>query len=120
MGVYDFFGDFAFLGEYAVAAVMVFINMVFVLYDYTIRMIESVYVNWFRPTYFGKKKAKAAKQKKIIAEKGSQHLPVKLLFQLFLLSFFPAVRCRTGKCLSRLPPLFVSSPFLFSCQSAFP
>lgn len=58
MGVYDFFGDFAFLGKYAVAAVMIFINLVFFLYDYTIEMIERVYVNWFRPTYFGKKKPK--------------------------------------------------------------
>ena len=63
MGVYDFFGDFAFLGEYALAAVMVFINLVFALYDYTIRMIESVYVNWFRPTYFGKKKPKPQSKK---------------------------------------------------------
>ena len=56
MGVYDFFSDFSFLGKYAVVGVMVFINLVFLLYDYTIRMIEDVYVNWFRPTYFGKKK----------------------------------------------------------------
>ncbi len=55
MGVYDFFGDFSFLGEYAVVGVMIFINLVFFLYDYTIRMIEEVYVKWFRPTYFGKK-----------------------------------------------------------------
>lgn len=58
LGSYDFFGEFSFLGKYAVAGVMIFINLVFFLYDYTIRMIESVYVNWFRPTYFGKKKPK--------------------------------------------------------------
>lgn len=56
MGVYDFFGDFSFLGKYAVAGVFVFINLVFLLYDYTIRMTEAIYVNWFRPTYLGKKK----------------------------------------------------------------
>ena len=58
MGVYDFFGDFSFLGQYAVVGVMVFINLVFLLYDYTIRMIRNVYLKWFRPTYFGKKKPK--------------------------------------------------------------
>ncbi|MCM1523015.1 MAG: hypothetical protein NC120_01025 [Ruminococcus sp.] len=56
MGVYDFFGDFSFLGKYAVIGVFIFINLVFLLYDYTIRMIETIYVNWFRPTYLGKKK----------------------------------------------------------------
>lgn len=56
MGVYDFFSDFSFLGKYAVVGVMVFINLVFVLYDYTIQMIRDVYIKWFRPTYFGKKK----------------------------------------------------------------
>lgn len=58
MGVYDFFGEFSFLGKYAVVGVMIFINLVFFLYDYTIRMIEEAYVNWFRPTYLGKKKQK--------------------------------------------------------------
>lgn len=58
MGVYDFFGDFSFLGKYAVVGVMVFINLVFILYDYTIQMIENVYIKWFRPTYFGKGKPK--------------------------------------------------------------
>lgn len=58
MGVYDFFGDFSFLGKYAVVGVMVFINLVFILYDYTIQMIRDVYIKWFRPTYFGKKKPK--------------------------------------------------------------
>ena len=58
MGVYDFFGEFSFLGEYAVVGVMVFINLVFILYDYTIQMIEKVYIKWFRPTYFGKGKPK--------------------------------------------------------------
>ena len=33
-------------------------NLVFFLYDYTIEMVEKAYVNWFRPTYFGKKKQK--------------------------------------------------------------
>ncbi|MGN1137721.1 MAG: hypothetical protein ACI4SF_16065 [Oscillospiraceae bacterium] len=56
LGAYDFFGEFAFLGKYTVPAVLVFINLVFLLYDYTIKMIEDCYVNWFRPTYLGKKK----------------------------------------------------------------
>ncbi len=56
MGTYDFFSDFSFMGKYAVAGVLVFINLAFFLYDYTIRLIEYVYVNWFRPTYFGKKR----------------------------------------------------------------
>lgn len=56
LGVYDFFGDFSFLGKYAVAGVIIFINLVFLLYDYTIKMMESLYINWFRPTYFGRRK----------------------------------------------------------------
>ncbi len=63
MGVYDFFGDFSFLGKYAEAVVIIFINLVFFLYDYTIEMIERVYVNWFRPTYFGKKKSEKKQNK---------------------------------------------------------
>ena len=58
LGIYDYFGDFAFLGKFAMPAVLIFVNLVFVMYDYTIRLIEEVYVNWFRPTYFGKKKPK--------------------------------------------------------------
>ncbi|MCM1578276.1 MAG: hypothetical protein NC078_05690 [Ruminococcus sp.] len=58
LGIYDYFGDFAFLGKFAVPAVLVFVNLIFAMYDYTIKLIEEVYVNWFRPTYFGKKKGK--------------------------------------------------------------
>lgn len=58
LGIYDYFADFSFLGKYAVAGVMVFINLIFLLYDYTIRMTEQAYVTWFRPTYFGKKRKK--------------------------------------------------------------
>lgn len=63
LGIYDYFSDFSFLGKYAVAGVMIFVNLVFLLYDYTIRTIEQVYVQWFRPTYFGKKKAKKNQNK---------------------------------------------------------
>lgn len=56
LGIYDYFGDFSFLGKYAVPGVLVFVNLIFVLYDYTIKSVEDVYVKWFRPTYFGKKK----------------------------------------------------------------
>ncbi len=55
MGTYDFFSEFAFLGEYAVLGVMVFINLVFLLYDYTIKIIYDFYVKYFRPKYLGKK-----------------------------------------------------------------
>lgn len=62
MGVYDFFGDFSFLGKFAVPCVLIFVNLVFFLYDYTIRLIQEVYISWFRPTYFGKKKIGNSKQ----------------------------------------------------------
>lgn len=58
LGVYDYFSDFSFLGKYAAAGVLIFANLLFLLYDYTIRITEDAYVNWFRPTYFGKKKPK--------------------------------------------------------------
>lgn len=57
-GMYDFFSEFSFLGEYAVAGVMIFINLVFLLYDYTIKMIDNCYTYWFRPKYLGKQKPK--------------------------------------------------------------
>ena len=58
LGIYDFFGNFHFLGKYFVVGVLIFINLIFLLYDYTIEAIEEVYVEWFRPTYFGKKPPK--------------------------------------------------------------
>ncbi|MDE6591972.1 MAG: hypothetical protein K2K57_02770 [Oscillospiraceae bacterium] len=58
LGIYDYFGDFAFLGRFAMPAVLIFVNLIFAMYDYTVKLIEEVYVNWFRPTYFGKKKPK--------------------------------------------------------------
>lgn len=62
LGIYDYFGDFSFLGKFAVPGVLIFVNFIFLLYDYTVKLIEEVYVNWFRPTYFGKKKKRAAKR----------------------------------------------------------
>lgn len=59
LGIYDYFGDFSFLGKYAVPGVLVFVNLIFVLYDYTIISVEDIYVKWFRPTYFGKKKTRS-------------------------------------------------------------
>ena len=56
MGVYDFLGNFRILGQYFLVGVFAFINLVFMLYDYTITSIEELYVEWFRPTYFGKKR----------------------------------------------------------------
>ncbi|MCR5806355.1 MAG: hypothetical protein K6G68_04890 [Oscillospiraceae bacterium] len=54
-GIYDFFSNFSFLGKYFTLGVVAFISMIFFLYDYTIEAIEEVYVQWFRPVYFGKK-----------------------------------------------------------------
>ncbi len=56
LGIYNYLADLAFLGKFAVPALLIFINLVFLLYDYTISMILEIYVNWFRPTYFGKRK----------------------------------------------------------------
>ncbi len=66
LGMYDFFNDFSFLGEFAVVGVLIFANSIFFLYDYTIDAVIKVYIEWFRPTYFGKKKKKkqAAANKK--------------------------------------------------------
>ena len=64
LGIYDFFGNFAFLGKYMTIGVLVFVNMIFLLYDYTIESIEEMYVEWFRPTYFGKKPKKLTEEKK--------------------------------------------------------
>lgn len=57
-GIYDFFANFSFLGKYITIGVLVFVSMIFFLYDYTIEAIEEIYVDWFRPTYFGKKPVK--------------------------------------------------------------
>ncbi|MGN0665935.1 MAG: hypothetical protein ACI4KF_05360 [Huintestinicola sp.] len=62
MGSYDFFEEFAFLGKYAIVGVMVFINLIFLLYDFTIRRIVECYIYWFRPTYLGKKAPRVNEQ----------------------------------------------------------
>ena len=61
-GIYDFFANFSFLGKYITLGVVGFVSMIFFLYDYTIDAIEEVYIEWFRPTYFGKKPLKKSDQ----------------------------------------------------------
>ncbi len=61
-GIYDFFSNFSFLGKYITLGVIAFVSMIFFLYDYTIEAIEEIYIEWFRPTYFGKKVIKKQKQ----------------------------------------------------------
>ncbi len=63
MGSYDFIEEFAFFGKYALLIVMIIINLIFALYDYTIKAIDDYYVRYFRQKYLGKKPIKKDKDK---------------------------------------------------------
>lgn len=54
-GVYDLTEEFGFLGKHMVLILILFAEGMFILYDTTLAMLETVYVKWFRKTYLGKK-----------------------------------------------------------------
>lgn len=54
LGTVDFFEEFGFFNEYLVAGMLVFGDLVFVLYDITLTMIITMYLKWFRPTFLRK------------------------------------------------------------------
>lgn len=54
-GVYDLVDEFGFLGEHMVLILLCFANVIFILYDYTLAMLETAYVKWFRKVYLRKK-----------------------------------------------------------------
>ena len=55
MSIYDFLDDFSFLGKNLLLKILIIMNVIFIMYDRTLDLLESSYVNWFRKTYLGKK-----------------------------------------------------------------
>lgn len=55
-GTVDLVEEFGFLNEYIVPVLLIFGNLVFILYDYTVNVMVLSYLKWFRPTFLNKKK----------------------------------------------------------------
>lgn len=56
LGTFDMMEEFGFLKEWAVPALLIFGNIIFLFYDYTLEIVVLCYKKWFRPTFLGKKK----------------------------------------------------------------
>lgn len=54
-GVYNLIDEFGFLGDHLILKLIGFADIVFIMYDYTLVLLEAAYVKWFRPTYLRKK-----------------------------------------------------------------
>ncbi len=54
LGTIDLFEEFGFYNQWLIPALLLFGNLVFVFYDYTLTLIISVYKKWFRPTFLRK------------------------------------------------------------------
>lgn len=54
LGTIDLFEEFGFYNEWLIPALLVFGNLVFLFYDYTLTLIVSCYMKWFRPTFLRK------------------------------------------------------------------
>jgi hypothetical protein len=54
LGLVDLFAEFGFTGDYLVAGLILFGNLVFILYDITFTLLMITYQKWFRPTFLRK------------------------------------------------------------------
>jgi hypothetical protein len=54
LGTVDMLEEFDFLGEYMVAGLLGFGNLIFILYDVTLTLATATYLKWFRPTFLKK------------------------------------------------------------------
>ena len=55
LGTLDLFEEFGFYSKWLIPVLLVFGNLVFLLYDYALAVIVTCYKKWFRPTFLGKK-----------------------------------------------------------------
>jgi hypothetical protein len=54
--VNDLLTDFEYLGELMIPIVLIAVNILFLLYDYTLSIVLRAYLKWFKPTFLRKKK----------------------------------------------------------------
>ncbi len=54
LGTIDLFEEFGFYNKWLIPGLLVFGNLVFVFYDYTLTQVISAYKKWFRPTFLRK------------------------------------------------------------------
>jgi hypothetical protein len=52
----DLLKDFEYLGDLMIPVVLITINIMFLLYDYTLSIVLKAYLKWFKPTFLRKKK----------------------------------------------------------------
>lgn len=53
-GLDEFLEDFDFLGQFLVPGLIIFANILFLLYDKTLSLVLTSYVKWFKPTFLKK------------------------------------------------------------------
>jgi hypothetical protein len=54
--VNDLLDDFEYLGKLMIPALIISVNILFLLYDYTLSIVLKAYLKWFKPTFLHKKK----------------------------------------------------------------
>ena len=54
LGTVDLIEEFGFLKEYMLPVLFVFADAVFVMYDFTLGLVNTCYMKWFRPTFLRK------------------------------------------------------------------
>jgi hypothetical protein len=54
--VNDLLTDFEYLGDLMIPLVLLSVNILFLLYDYTLGIVLKAYLSWFKPTFLRKKK----------------------------------------------------------------
>jgi hypothetical protein len=50
----DLLEDFDYLGEMMIPIVLISVNIMFLLYDYTLSIVLKAYLKWFKPTFLRK------------------------------------------------------------------
>jgi hypothetical protein len=55
----DLLKEFDFLGDLMIPLVLIAVNIMFILYDYTLSVVLKAYLNWFKPTFLRKKSGEA-------------------------------------------------------------
>ncbi len=54
LGTIDLFEEFGFYNKWLIPGLLVFGNLIFIFYDYTLTQVIAAYKKWFRPTFLRK------------------------------------------------------------------
>lgn len=54
LGTIDLFEEFGFYNQWLIPGLLVFGNIIFIFYDYTLTQVIAAYKKWFRPTFLRK------------------------------------------------------------------